>query len=85
MNVGKPIVEGALNGIGFALGTVILGAVFAVLAFLAHNLIAIILAPILWFLVLHILKKYLQDFRRGLKAIKTSKLCQNTAVNKRNR
>jgi hypothetical protein len=35
MNVGRLIVEGAWNGIGFALGTIILGAVFAVLAFLA--------------------------------------------------
>ena len=85
MNVGKLIVEGALNGIGFALGTVILGAVFAVLAFLAHNLIAIILAPIIWFLVLHILKKYLQDFRRGLKDQKPQSSVKTLAINKRNR
>ena len=85
MNVGKLIVEGALNGIGFALGTIILGTVFAVLAFLAHNLIAIILAPIIWFLVLHILKKYLQDFRRGLKDQKLQSSVKTLAINKRNR
>jgi hypothetical protein len=44
MNIAKLIIEGALNGIGFALGAVILSAIFAVFAFLSHNLVFLVLA-----------------------------------------
>jgi membrane protein implicated in regulation of membrane protease activity len=44
MNIAKLIIEGALKGIGFALGAVILSAIFAVVAFVSHNLLFLVVA-----------------------------------------
>jgi membrane protein implicated in regulation of membrane protease activity len=63
MNIAKLIIEGALNGIGFALGAVILSAIFAVVAFLSHNLLFLVLT-ILAILTWYGVKNYRETGKR---------------------
>jgi membrane protein implicated in regulation of membrane protease activity len=82
MNIAKLIIEGALNGIGFALGAVILSAIFAVVAFLSHNLLFLVLA-VLAILTWYGVKNYRETGKRRETDLIIAGIRAHSALNKR--